>query len=433
MTPVYIKTNISTRRESVETHSLPLRQHALCIVEKKGALFFSGALFACAIVFQRFGRVFSTTYLDAVTPIGLALVGIFVLRGTLVFNRRRLMIFGILCSLTMVGAVIGALGPDAVGGTPSINSLAQFLLLTSIGTLTFSQAVAERAFFRVVNRWIAVVAIAGVIEFSLQFIDVNLFTFSDFLPRTILVEQFWHVVIPIGDTRFFKSNGFFLLEPSLFSQYTALGLLIEMLVLRRIHYLCLFGAGLIISVSGTGWLMILGFIVTAVISLGGRGLLLGLATTAVGAMALGGLALVDPDIFHFLMSRTDEFTVPGSSGHLRFVTPWWLALDILNQAPGVILYGLGAGVSEHPGRSVPYDYNLNSIVKLLLEFGAPALISFLALFFTVRRTPAQKALVAPIMVWLLWDGTNVEIPFILLPSLLLLVIADLRADKDQLS
>ncbi len=76
-----------------------------------------------------------------------------------------------------------------------------------------------------------------------------------------------------------------------------------------------------------------------------------------------------------------------------------------------------------------YEYSVDSIVKLLLEFGAPALIAFLALFFTARRTQTQRALVAPIMVWLLWDGCNVEIPFVLLPSMLLLVTADLRVDR----
>ena len=409
--------------------SLPAEQAHVHVAKPNGALVFSGALFACALLLQRFGHEFTSTFLDSVTPLGMGLALFFVLQGTLTINRQRLMIFGVMCILAFIGAVIGALVPDDLGGTPSVNSLGQFLLLTSFGVLTFAEPVSEKAFFRVVNRWIAVVAIAGLIEFSLQFVDINLFTFTEFLPESILVESYWHVLIPIDGTPFFKSNGFFLLEPSLFSQFAALGLLIEILVLRRVQFLCLFGAALITSVSGTGWLMVLGFIATAVVSLGGRGLVLGLVTTIVGALALAGLALANPDIYHFLISRTDEFTEPGSSAFLRFVTPWWFMLDVLNQSPGVLLFGLGAGVSEHPGRSMTYEYSVDSIVKLLLEFGAPALVSFLALFFTARRTHAQRALIAPIMVWLLWDGCNVEIPFVLLPSMLLLITADLRADR----
>ena len=408
----------------------PAVQKAAARVDgERGALLFSGALFACAMLCQRFGHEFTSTFLDSVTPLGMGLALLFVLQGTLILNRQRLLIFGVMCILAFIGAIIGALVPDELGGTPSVNSLGQFLLLTSFGTLTFAKPVGERAFFRVVNRWIAFVAIAGLIEFGLQFINIDLFTFSDFLPQSILVEDYWHVLIPIDGTPFHKSNGFFLLEPSLFSQYVALGLLIEILVLRRVQYLCIFGAGLMTSVSGTGWLMIIGFVATAVLSLGGRGIVLGLVTTIVGALALGGLALANPDIYNFLISRTDEFTAPGSSAYLRFVTPWLFLVDILSQAPGVLFFGLGAGVSEHPGRSMTYEYSVDSIVKLLLEFGAPALIAFLALFFTARRTQTQRALVAPIMVWLLWDGCNVEIPFVLLPSMLLLVTADLRVDR----
>jgi hypothetical protein len=192
-----------------------------------------------------------------------------------------------------------------------------------------------------------------------------------------------------------------------------------------VRYVCLFGAGLVASVSGTGWLMILAFIVTAVFSLGGRGIVLAIITATAAATALGGLALASPDTYHFLMSRSDEFTTPGSSGFLRFVTPWWLASDVLNGSPWVFLFGLGAGVSDHPGQTFAYEYNSNSTVKLLLDFGAPALVAFLSLFVACKRTRVQNALIAPIMVWLLLDGTNVEIPFVLLPCMVLLITADL--------
>ncbi len=398
------------------------------VVADLGELRFSAAVIIGSTTLQRFGVFFGTSYLDCVGPIGLMLACMYLFSGALVLHRQRMLLFALLCFVTLVSAAAVTLVKSAYGGEPSISSLIQFLVLNSFATLTFARPVNEADFFRVVNRWLAFVTVAGLIQFVLQFARIDLFSFTSFVPDSALVEQAWNVVIPIGTTYYHKSNGFFLLEPSLFSQFSAIALIIEILVVRRLSYLCLFSAGLITSVSGTGWLMIVGFVLTAVLSLGGRGVIVAVATAAAGFLALAGLFLASPEIYGFFIGRISEFDAPGSSAHLRFVTPWWFASDVISNSPLALLFGIGAGVSEHPGQAPAYYYNVNSVVKLLLEFGAPALITFLTLFFANQRTRVQTALVAPVMVWVLSDGGNVETAFVLFPALLLIVTADLRAE-----
>ncbi len=391
-----------------------------------GALRFSGGVIGCSLLTQRFGITSGTSFLDAVAPLGLLLGGVFLATGSLVLHRRRTALFALMCFLALLSAAVRTLVRGEMGGDASLTSLAQFLVLASFSTLTFAVPVDEPQFFRVVNGWFAVVAVAGVAEFFLQFAGLPMFVFAGTIPDQVLIEPFYNVAIPILNTGYFKSNGFFLVEPSLFSQNMAMALLIEVLALRRTIHLCLFGAGLVLSVSGTGWLMVIGFVLTVVLSLGARGVLVAVATVTIAGLALAGLALASPDIYEFLVSRTDEFQTPGSSAHLRFVTPWWVASDALRNSPMTALFGIGAGLSEHPTRPPAYDFTVNSVVKLLVEYGVPTLLTFLALFFAGRRTRIQSALVAPALVWLLPDGGNIQTPFVLFPVLLLIVVADLR-------
>ena len=391
---------------------------------RRRLLRFSGVSMACVLLLQRFGLTFGESYVDSVAPIGLCVALYALLTGTLAVSRRSLFLYLIMCASVLMGSCVAMLVSNGYGAV-SWTSLIQFVVLCSFATLTFAVPVDERCFFRVVNFWLAFVAVAGLVEFFLQFFGIKVFSFTGLLPDAILVERSWNVVFPIGQTLYDKSNGFFLLEPSLFSQFTGLALIIEILLLRRLPYLFLFGVALITSVSGTGWLMIAGFVTAAVFSLGSLGLLVALATGAVAGIMLAGLAFISPDIYNFLVDRTGEFNSPGSSAFLRFITPWWFASDVLEKWPLTWLFGIGAGLSEHPLHGPVYDYNINSPVKVFVEYGGPALLAFLGLFFTGRRTRVQNALIAPILVWVLSDGGNSETAFVLFPAFLILITARL--------
>ena len=105
----------------------------------------------------------------------------------------------------------------------TLPSLAQFLLLTSFCVLSFARDMDERVFFRGGANILALIAAAGILQFLLQFAGLGLFSFTHLLPDRMLFESGYNLAIPVGIGDIMKSNGFFLLEPSIFSQSMAMG------------------------------------------------------------------------------------------------------------------------------------------------------------------------------------------------------------------
>jgi hypothetical protein len=393
---------------------------------QRRALRLMAAILLSALLLQRFGLTIGTSYLSFVGPIGLLLAAYGVMRGIFAIHRARLLLFTGLVGWMIAGIAVHAALPDAYGAATSWTSLIQFAAITVFGTVVVSQPIDEMRFFRMINAVLLLIAAAGIAQFILQFAGLSFFSFSSFVPANLLLEGPYNTVIPIGASGYLKSNGLFLVEPSVFSQFMALAIIIEMLVLRRPLHLLVYAVALVASISGTGWLMIAIFVLTAAISLGLRGLLISLTTVLVVVSMLGILALVFPAGFQVFLDRTGEIYEMGSSGHLRFVTPWWLAEYVLARTPWAALYGLGAGVSEHLAMRPPWDYNLNPPVKITLEYGLPCFALYVLFLLTGRKTSSQRALVAPILVLLLLDGGYSQFPPVLFPSMLLIMTAELR-------
>ncbi len=117
-----------------------------------------------------------------------------------------------------------------------------------------------------------------------------------------------------------KSNGIFLAEPSILSQITALGILIEVLEFRRPRYLVVMALGFLVAYSGTGLMLLLLFLPLAGLRHGRAGLsALFVVMFVLGLFATG---IIDLSAF---TSRVGEFEDTGSSGFERFVAPFWLA------------------------------------------------------------------------------------------------------------
>lgn len=389
---------------------------------------FCTAMLAATLLLQRFGLPLGGgKSFSVVGPLGLGIAGVAMLRGVLVFDRIRLAIYCAFAFCVMTGIAWHAMQPNTVlttfAGPANLDSLAQFLLLTFFATLTFAEPLEEGRFFRTVNRWFAIVAIAGAIQFAAQFAGISIFAFTGLLPDSILFESLYHLQIPLGVGDLLKSNGFFLIEPSTFSQVMAIALIAEILAFRRPAYLALFVGGLLLSFSGTGWIVLGAFVLAAAIGMGGRGIAIAVATVVVLGLVVGALAWLAPDVAASLQGRFDEFSTPGTSGHRRFITPFWAMHDVLAVSPSTSLLGIGSGVSER--LNLPYGYDVNTPVKVFLEYGLPALVAYLGLFLWARRTPVQAALVAPVLVMVLFTGAYQQFPPVLFLVLLLITVARL--------
>ncbi len=377
-----------------------------------------------ALLLQRFGIPFGAKPINIVGPVGglIALIGL--MGGILAIDRRRLRVFLLLSGWIALGMVWQVTTPNRFGVGVNYNSLSQFLVLTSFAVLSFAHRVSESAFFGRVNYWFSWIAIAGIVQFAAQFVGVRIFEFSAILPQSILYERWYNLVIPVGIGSLLKSNGFFIIEPSTFSQFMALGLIIEATLFRRPRYLIFFILALVLSFSGTGWIVLLSFLVAATFTLGRRGIVIATGTVTLLASAIGLIVLITPPVAAAFSSRIQEFWEIGTSAHMRFITPFWLLGYVIHREPLSLLMGIGSGASE--AISVPWFYDVNTPVKVLLEYGLPALVAYLMLFLVNRRTPVQRALVLPGMVLFLFAGGYQQFPPVLFLILLMLCIAQLR-------
>ncbi len=385
-----------------------------------------GTLFSC-LVLQRFAvPAGGELKISLATPLVLGLAAWGLVSGTLIIERRRMALYFGLCAVALfsVGTQINL--PLAIAPRMSLTSLAYWLAITAFAVLRFRHSVSEVAFFRIVSFCLAVVAVAGLAQFILQFANASLFAFSGIVPDNFLIEEQYAVTIPI-DHGLNRSNGFFLVEPSVFSQFMAIGVIVEALYFRRATYFALFFAALLASVSGTGWMVLGSYIIVLAISSGRRGLLGAILLAAGCALAFTALSLVLPDVADMMSGRLSEFTLPGTSGHERFVTPFMALQSLLDAAPWSIVTGIGPGASEQI--IIPYVYHLNTPIKVLMEYGAFGLMFYLSLLMLGTRTKRQAMLLVPLMVLLLLTGGYHQFSPILFAVLLIGTVAFVHQDE----
>jgi hypothetical protein len=79
-------------------------------------------------------------------------------------------------------------------------------------------------------------------------------------------------------------------------------------------------------------------------------------------------------------------------------------------------------------QTLTYAYDVNTPVKIAVEYGLPALLAYLMVFTWAARTAVQGALLVPILVLFLFTGGYQQFPPIVFIVLLLTVIARLRPD-----
>ena len=110
-------------------------------------------------------------------------------------------------------------------------------------------------FLRLFYPLFLIVATAGIAQFFLQFFYKPdwLFDYRPFLPDLVRNKNPMNTVIPFAG--FIKSNGFFLLEPSGFSQMMSFGLYFCTISPYSFLSFFIFFTGLIVSFSGTGFIL----------------------------------------------------------------------------------------------------------------------------------------------------------------------------------
>ena len=260
----------------------------------------------------------------------------------------------------------------------------------------------DRNLCRLYYPLLLILAAAGVLQFFLQFVFHRewLFDYRPFIPPFFQNKNNMNTVISIGGL--IKSNGFFLLEPSYFSQWMAYAILFFGVFGGSFAAGALFLLGLALSFSGTG-IILLGVMMVFFISSISFGRRLFLIVSAAVFLLLG---LTSQS--HLTFSRLEEFRggtgVRTTSAAARFLNPRITLQEGLSNS--VLSFFLGNG----PGtiNKVIKDYEGHDPVwaKLFFEYGLIG--GFLLLFFLLRSIHASQGsflFFIPFFVqWLLLGG-----------------------------
>jgi hypothetical protein len=380
-------------------------------------------LFSCFFL-QRFALPLAKIPIATLLVLGAAVVDLMAQR--LVFSGRRALIFCALATASLISTAFSA-AFDLAPREGSVPSLAQNLLVTSFAALSFRTPMQEDRFYAFFTNFLVIVAAAGILQFAAQFFGVLIFQFSGIVPNAWLTESYFSTssnTLYYGSD-IYRSNGFFLLEPSILGQFMAVAIMMEMLCRRRPLWLFLFGTALLLAASGTGVMVLAAFALTMAFGLGPRRAVALLVVWG-GAMAVALLAvnLLLPQITATLLGRVGEFSNQDTSGYGRFVAAFAILADAFRPHPWAVLTGIGPGTAQH--LVVPYEYLANTITKYIIEYGIFGFVLYLALILSSERTYRQRLLLLPLMVLFLFGGQSQQLFMVALPVFLATTVSRLE-------
>lgn len=286
--------------------------------------------------------------------------------------------------LVVLPAVLLALAPVAgvlilvsgLSGAPtfSLNALALVLALLVPYALAFRPGLVGGAFAgRVLVRFALVFAVMGIVQFLAQFVvgAERAFWLDMNLPPDLLLAGFNNLNELSFESGIYKANGVFLLEASFLNQLLCLAILIELVTSRRASRLALLAAGVLVTYSGTGVMMLAVVAPFYLVRHRHYGLALG------GALLVAAVALFGESLgFGALLDRAGEFGSDQSSAFARFLSIFYLLGQFVWSDPVAILVGRGPGTVHEYFDFVTYSAFDPSWGKLAYEYGLAGLAAY---------------------------------------------------------
>ncbi|MFM9916809.1 MAG: hypothetical protein ACKVOX_13440 [Rhizobacter sp.] len=236
------------------------------------------------------------------------------------------------------------------------------------------------------------IAALGMLQYGIQFLigPALAFPIENFFPEAFKVSKFNMQGYLEYGSEVYRTNGVFMLEPSFYSQLLAVGVVIEAVTRARAWVLIVLLAGMVVSFSGTGLMLLAACLPCQAIVKRRWDLLAAGVVLVAGAVTLA--ALLDSPYLNVFFKRAGEFTATGSSGFARFVGGFYLFEQFL--WPDVMrgLFGFGAGSLQAYQAKATWSSGGNAFFKMIFEFG---LVGGLAYFTFIGYVLRHSA--APVM------------------------------------
>jgi hypothetical protein len=332
--------------------------------EERSIVQFATVQLFVAIYLQKFAVGPLSFQISLPILIMLSHIAVMVITGRMQFAPLRLGCYLLFASSCLLSQAI-------VDVRYSIPSLVELLLIYSF--LTVTSYVSEAAYKIVLKRFVGLMIIPAIIVF-VQYFYQKMTGLSDpinmnhLFPKSVLLQGFFYDAHYPWNSTFQRPNGFFFLEPSVVSMFTASAAIIELTYFKRTRYAVLMIGATAFSLGGTGMTMLL---IASPFLLARQPLPVALLVGMVAVMAL--LAAIVLNVPLPLLSRVDELSQATSSGGGRILVPATQFIKLLFD-PSHFLTGTGAGSSTAAlGDAWP-------VLKLINEYGFVTTVLFVALY-----------------------------------------------------
>jgi hypothetical protein len=377
----------------------------------------------------RFGRfpLIAATYLSkfSVPPFGamglalvtplllLVAVGGFV-SGLMVLHLRRALAFALMIGTLLLLQVFAADGF-------SLGSMA--LLIVAHLPYVFQQRRSERPrdeILRYFQQLAMVIAVLGIAQYCLQFLlgPALSFPIENLVPGDLTVAKYNKEAILHYGSEVRRANGVFMIEPSLFSQLMAIGLVTELVTRKRLACMAVLATAMLVSYSGTGLMLLAVCLVFEGVAQRRWAILAASAVLGVLIVALGIVA--DVPMITNLVHRSSEFGSANSSGAQRFVGGFTLFEEMLWPEPLRAFFGYGAGSLVGYAAKSPTRLAEMFLFKAVFEYGlvgAGAYFGFLG--YCIFTAAAPRVLRVAVCVAIMIGGMFTPFGHILACGLLL--------------
>jgi hypothetical protein len=255
-----------------------------------------------------------------------------------------------------------------VGG----GSLLSFLeLILLYGCMTVYTTVSETTYRQIVNRFIVLMILPAciiIVQYTYQRVTGlgDPISMTPLVPKSLVMQGYIYEAHDPWNSPFMRPNGFFFLEPSFVSAFTASAAILEIIYFRRLHCIVLMIVATIMSTGATGVSML---VIAAPFLLTRETPSVIMMATITAVVVFSAAYMLDASLP--LLSRAGELQNAGSSGGFRVLLPAdKLVTLVLDPSYSFIGDGAGAIMGGNPW----------PIVKIVNEYGLLAMISFVFLF-----------------------------------------------------
>lgn len=370
-----------------------------------------------AIILQRFCLYAGGSPFFVAQLVFLAAIVAMLLSGRAVLRPVVLLLLVTFATIALVGTVIALNDPDARVGISLGSLIVVFLLYAVLVIRPDPRFFDGRSTFAIFVGYMRVCSVLGIVQYLIQFVGIRVFSFTDTVPllRPFLAEQMYNYRpwLSYGSS-LMRSNGFFLLEPSIFSQLLVLALLVDVFVRRVWRYAPLYLVAHMLSYSGTGLLALaLTLPLVALVDVRYSRQIAAFAIALVVLGVIGAVAL--PDQFGALVGRSSELSYSGSSGYARYVAPFQVVGEVWGETRTLIGYGPGA--LERADFYIPGSSS--ALIKLFIDYGILGLVAFVTfLVVALWRRDVAILSVYGLVNFQLGGGFLLFPPFIVIMALL---------------